>query len=54
MISNVKQMFDKGTLRTLASVEALIKLIQEDRMTEFDENMAKLDIAVITQKQLKG
>ena len=46
MISNVKQMFERGTLRTLASAEALIKLIQEDRMTEFDEKMTKLDIAV--------
>ncbi len=48
MISNVKQMFERGALRTLASAEALIKLAQEDRMTEFDEKMPKLDIAVNT------
>ena len=48
LISNVKQMFERGTLRTLASAEALIKLIQDNKMTEFDEKMAKLDIAVNT------
>ncbi len=48
LISNVKQIFERGTLRTLASAEALIKLIQEDRMTEFNETMAKLDIAANT------
>ena len=47
-ISNVKQMFERGTLRTLAAAENLIKLIQEDRMTEFDEKMTKLYIAVNT------
>ena len=41
-------MFERGTLRTLASAETLIKLIQEDRMTEFDEKMKKLDISVNT------
>ena len=48
LISNVKQMFERGTLRTLASAEALIKLIQDNKMTEFDEKMAKLGIAVNT------
>ena len=48
LISNVKQMFERGTLRTLASAEALIKLIQDNKMTEFDEKMAKLDIATNT------
>ena len=41
-------MFERGTLRTLASAETLIKLIQENRMTEFDEKMKKLDIAANT------
>ena len=41
-------MFERGTLRTLASAEALIKLIQDNKMTEFDEKMAKLDIAANT------
>ena len=48
LISNVKQMFERGTLRTLASAEALIKLIQNNKMTQFDEKIAKLDIAVNT------
>ncbi len=41
-------MFERGTFRTLASAEALIKLTQDNKMTEFDEKMAKLDIAVNT------
>ena len=45
LISNVKQMFEKGTIRTLAAAEALIKLIQEDKMKEFDERIGKLDKA---------
>ena len=48
MISNVKQMFEKGTIRTLAAAETLIKLVQENRMKEFDEKMKKLDIAANT------
>ena len=48
LISNVKQMFERGTLRTLASAEALIKLIQGNKMAEFDGKMTKLDIAVNT------
>ena len=44
LISNVKQMFERGTLRTLAAAETLIKLTQENKMKEFDEEMAKLDI----------
>ena len=31
-ISNVKQMFEKGTIRTLAAAETLIKIIQEHKM----------------------
>ena len=48
LISNVKQMFEKGTIRTLAAAETLIKLVQENRMKEFDEKMKKLDIAANT------
>ncbi len=48
LISIVKQMFKRETLRTLASAESLIKLIQNNKMTEFDEKMAKLDIAANT------
>ncbi len=50
LISNVKQMFEKGTIRTLAAAETLITLTQENKMKEFDE-MAKLDKAVNTHKQ---
>ncbi len=39
-------MFQKGALRTLAAAETLFKLIQENKMKEFDEKMAKLDKAV--------
>ncbi len=45
-IRNVKQMFEKGTLRTLAAVETLIKLIQENKIKEFDEKMEKLKVAI--------
>ena len=48
LISNVKQMFEKGTIRTLAAAETLIKLVQENRMKEFHEKMKKLDIAANT------
>ncbi len=48
LISNVKQMFERGTLRTLPSAEALVKLIQDNTMAEFDETMANLDIAANT------
>ena len=48
LISNVKQMFEKGTLRTLAAAETLIKLIQENKMKEFDPENGKLDKVVNT------
>ena len=35
--SNVKQMFEKGTIRTISAAEGLIKLIQENNMGEFDK-----------------
>ena len=44
--SKLKQMFEKEAIRTLAAAETLIKLIQENKMKEFDEKMAKLDKAV--------
>ena len=31
LMSNVKQMFEKGTLRTLAAAETLIKLTQQTK-----------------------
>jgi hypothetical protein len=33
LISDVKQMFERGTIRTLSAAENLINLIQDDRMT---------------------
>ena len=48
LISNVKQMFGRGTIKTLSAAENLINLIQDDRMTEFDAQMKKIDIAVNT------
>ena len=36
-------MFERGTIRTLAAAEALVTLIQEDKMKEFDDKIGKLD-----------
>ena len=57
LISNVKQMFEKGTIRTLAAAENLIKLIQDNKMEQFDEKMKKLDMAANTKaatRQVQG
>ena len=40
LISNVKQMFEKGTIKTQAAAETLIKLVQNNKMEEFDAKMA--------------
>ena len=42
-ISNVKQMFEKGTIRTISAAEGLIKLIQENKMDEFDKKFAQIE-----------
>jgi hypothetical protein len=42
LISNVKQMFERGTVRTLVAAENLINLIQDGRITEFDSTMKNL------------
>ena len=39
-------MIEKGTIRTQAAAYTLIKLIQENKMKDFDDNMEKLDKAV--------
>ena len=44
LIGNVKSMFERGTIRTQAAAETLIKLVQDNRMKEVDERMAKLDM----------
>ena len=37
LISNVKQMFEKGTIRTIRAAEGLIKLTQENKMYELNK-----------------
>ena len=48
LIANVKQMFERGTIRTLAAAETLIKLIQENKMDQVDERIKKLDMTANT------
>ena len=43
LISNVKPMFEKGTLRTISAAEGLIKLIQENKMDEFGKQIAQIE-----------
>ena len=43
LIATVKQMFDKGTIRTLAAAEQLIKQIQDEEMDKVDAAFARLD-----------
>ncbi len=42
-MSNVKQILENWTSRTLAAVEALIKVTQEEEVKELDEPIDKLD-----------
>ncbi len=44
MISNVKQMFERGTIRTQSAAETLIKLIQKNKMDQVDAKMEKFGI----------
>ena len=48
LIGSVKQMFERGTIRTQAAASTLIKLIQENKMDQVDARMEKLDKAVNT------
>ena len=48
LTGNVKSMFERGTIRTQAAAETLIKLIQDNKKKELDERMAKLDITANT------
>ena len=43
LISNVKQMFEQGTIRTISAAEGLIKLTQENKMDEFDKTIAQIE-----------
>ena len=45
LISTVKQLFDKGTIRTLAAAEQLITQIQDEEMDKVDAAFARLDIS---------
>ena len=51
LISNVKQMFEKGTIRTISAAEGLIKLIQENKMDEFDKKFAQIEKPKTQEKQ---
>ena len=48
LIGSVKQMFERGTIRTQAAASTLIKLIQENKMDQVDAIMGKLDKAANT------
>ena len=48
LIQNVKQMFQRGEIRTQTAAGNLIKLIQENKMDQVDTRMEKLDKAVNT------
>ena len=45
LIATVKQLFDKGTIRTLAAAEQLITQIQDEEMDKVDAAFARLDIS---------
>ena len=38
-------MFQKGVIRTVTAAESLIKLIQENKLDEFDEKFSKTEKA---------
>ena len=48
LIGSVKQMFERGTIRTQAAASTLIKLIQENKMDQVDAKMGILEKAVNT------
>ncbi len=48
LISTVKQLFEKGTINTLAAAERLIRQIQDGEMDKVDAALAKLDVAANT------
>ena len=43
LISNVKQMYEKGNIRTMKEAEGLIKLVQENKLDEFDTRFGKIE-----------
>ena len=46
LIGTVKQMFERGEIRTQAAAGKLIKLIQENQMDQVDAKMGKIQGAV--------
>ncbi len=48
LIGSVKQMFERGTIRTQAAASNLIKLIQANKMDQVDVKMGNLTEAVNT------
>ena len=48
LIGTVKQMFERGEIRTQTAAGNLIKLIQENKMEQVDAKMGKLQQAVNT------
>ena len=48
VIGSVKQMFQRGEIRTQTAAGNLIKLIQENKMDQVDAKMGKLEKAVLT------
>ena len=48
LIGTVKQMFERGEIRTQAAAGNLIKLIQENKMDQVDAKMGKLETATKT------
>jgi hypothetical protein len=45
LISTVKQMYSRGSIRTYKEAETLIKLAQENKMDDFDEKYNKIEAA---------
>ena len=48
LIQNVKQMFQRGEIRTQTAAGNLIKLIQENKMDQVDAKMGRLENAMKT------
>ena len=45
LVNSVKQVFERGTIRTVNVAENLIKLTQQNKMDEFDQKFAKVEAA---------
>ena len=43
LIGNVKQMYEKGAIRALGQEEGLIKLIQDNKLGQFDARVGRLE-----------